>query len=108
MALAERLRFIKSVRKSLGSIAVKQKSLKREIRVLREQFATLKIDVKEGIYGRNQIVDYLTVEKEAYQNLVDNLNMVLDNQKKQLNDFNYAYPEVRKYVELIKPVENQD
>ncbi|MFK8044991.1 MAG: hypothetical protein AB8B72_05825 [Crocinitomicaceae bacterium] len=108
MDLGERLRFIKSVRKSLGSIDVKKKSLKRELRMLKEQFATLKIDVQEGLYGRSQIDEYLLAEKKAYENLTENLNTVLDNQKKQLHDFNYAYPTVREYIELINPTDNQD
>lgn len=106
--LAERMQYIKSVRKSLGNIEVKKNALTREFTALKLQFNNLEADIKNGILKRSQVEEYLKDEKEAYANLSKNVSAVYENQKKQLKDYYYASPVVNTYVELIKPKENQE
>jgi hypothetical protein len=106
--LAQKLQYIKSVRKSLSNIQVKQTGIGREIYELKKQFENLEKDILEGIYNKTQVTEYLSNEKTAYENLAGEVSKVLENQSKQLKDFNFAIPVVQEYVEIIKPIENQE
>lgn len=106
--LADKLQYIKSVRKSLSNIEDKKDALAREITTLKTQFSNLEIDVKNGILNKSQVSEFLEVEKKAFDHLSENLTNVVDNQSKQLKDYHYANTFVDAYVELIKPQENQE
>ena len=104
--LAERIQYIKSVRKSLSNIEIKKNAMSREIAAVRRQFNNLEKDIKNGILNRTAVDKFLLAEKEAYVNLSENISTVVENQKKQLKDYYYASPIVNSYVELITPKEN--
>ncbi len=108
MDLAQRLQFIKSVRKSLFNIEIKKKAIKNEIMVLKDQFKNLESDIRNGILNHDQIKSYLAEEGMAYKILSDNISNLLSNQDKQLNDFYFAYPLVKDYIEIIKPKEDKE
>jgi len=108
IALAQRLQFIKSVRKSLNSVVVKRAALKNEIETLKTQFKNLESDIKNGILSHEQIKTYLVEETTAHKALSENISNLLSNQKKQLKDFYFAYPLVEEYVEIIKPKEDKE
>ncbi|MDX1349819.1 MAG: hypothetical protein R3279_06220 [Putridiphycobacter sp.] len=106
--LAQKLQYIKSIRKSLSNIQVKQTGIGREIYALKKQFENLEKDIVEGLLNKKQITEYLENEKKAYENLSAEIAQVLDNQSKQFEDFNFAMPVVHEYVEIIKPTEHQE
>lgn len=104
--LAKKLQYIKSVRKSLSNIEIKQESIAKELVALKDQFSTLKTDVIAGVFNSKQLDRFLKEEKLAYETLNSNISTLVNNEAKQLKDFQYASPLVSEYVEIIKLTED--
>lgn len=98
---AEKLNFNKGVRKSLKAVVKQKNDMLKEIEELKIQFTNLKIDIIEGIYDKEQITDYLNVEKLDYDILELSFKDFNLNQIKQKKNFYFANPQIAEYVEII-------
>lgn len=97
-SFAQKLAYIKSVRKILSDVKDEQHRMFAELKALKVQLSNLKTDILNGLYNKEQIVNYLNKEKKD----VDMLNkMVVDFNKMQSiekNYFYYATPDIETYL----------
>ena len=91
----------KSVRKSLKNVTTQKQSMLTEIEALKIQFSNLEKDIIEGLYNKEQITDYLNVEKLDYDILELNFKDFNLNQQKQKSNFYFANPQIAEYVEIL-------
>lgn len=101
VVFAEKLNYNKGVRKSLKAVMKQKEDMMTEIDELKTQFGNLKTDILEGIYDKEQITDYLNVEKLDYDILELNVREFDLNQTKQKKNFYYANPQIAEYVAII-------
>ena len=106
MVFAEKMNMNKGVRKSLAEVEKQKEGLISELQELKLQYFNLKTDIIAGLYNKEQIVDYLNVEKLDFDMLTVNIKEFELNSKKQLESFYYANPQISKYCnELLENIE---
>jgi hypothetical protein len=98
---AEKLNMNKGVRKSLISVNNQKENMLNEIGELKLQFVNLEVDILNGLYNQEQIVDYLNVEKLDFDILELSYKDFNLNQNKQKNNFYFANPQISEYVEML-------
>lgn len=101
VAFVQKLNKGKSVHKSLKNVETQKQSMLTEIEALKIQFSNLEKDILEGLYDKEQITDYLNVEKLDYDILELNFKDFNLNQQKQKNNFYFANPQIAEYVEIL-------
>ena len=101
VVFAEKLNMNKGVRKSLGGVVKQKEEMLKEISELKLQFENLKEDILNGLYSKEQIVDYLNVEKLDFDILELGFKDFNLNQKKQKKNFYYANSQIAEYVEIL-------
>lgn len=106
MVFAGKLDKNKRVRKSLNGIELQKSKLLKELVEIRLQFTNLKTDVISGVYDREQIENYLNVERLDFNQLrlnVKNFNLLQEEQKM---NFYYSNAQIKEYCEiLLKDIE---
>ena len=104
---ANKMNYIKRVRKSLKDLELNKLSVERESDALKKQFTDLQTDIKNGVLNADQIKQYLGEEKDAFGKFQITFKSLYLNQQEQKKNFYYAYPTVLEYVKLINQDTNQ-
>ncbi len=105
---ANKMTYIKRVRKSLKHMDVNRKSVETESEALKKQFSDLKTDIKNGRFDATQISQYIGEEREAFDKFQLNFKSIYLNQLEQKSNFYFAEPTVSAYIDLIKQSANQE
>ena len=101
MTFAKKMDKNKSVRKSLKDVVNQKQNMLTELEALKTQFSNLEKDILEGLYDKEQINDYLNVEKLDYDILALSYRDFNLNQKKQKANFYFANPQIAEYVDKL-------
>lgn len=100
---ANKMTYIKRVRKSLRDIEFNRNAIEKESKALTKQFNDLDADIRNGALNQEQITQYLGEEKQAFDNFQLSFKGIYVNQKTQKSNFYFAEPTISAYIELIKP-----
>ncbi len=103
---ANKMTYIKRVRKSLKHLDVNRLSIEKESVALKKQFSDLKNDIKKGRFNAEQIKQYVGEERQAYDQFQLNFKSIYLNQIQQKSNFYFAEPTVSDYINLIKQSSN--
>jgi len=101
MVFAEKLNLNKGIRKSLKSAKLDRTKLLTEIDSLTLQFSNLETDIVEGVLSKEQIDQYLAVEKGALANLELSFKSFNINQVNQKRNFYFVTPQITAYVDSL-------
>ena len=99
---ANKMTYIKRVRKSLKDIDINKSLIENESQALKKQFADLKVDIKNGRFTAEQVQQYTGEERQAFDNFQLSFKGIYLNHKEQKMNFYYAQPTITEYIELMK------
>ena len=88
----------KGIRKSLPDLKGKKTYFADEMNAIKNQFKTLKEDIVNGLFDKEQIDKYLEKEKADLEILAITFNGFDELQKKQSETYYYAVPKVDEYI----------
>ncbi|MDA7804071.1 hypothetical protein N8987_05795 [Crocinitomix sp.] len=92
----------KTVRKKLSVVGKDQLAIGDELDTLKHQFGALKMDILNGLFDDQQIVEYLTIEKAALSKVDAAFSNFYQMQKKEKSRYYYTVPELDAFIEILK------
>jgi DNA integrity scanning protein DisA with diadenylate cyclase activity len=105
---AQKLTFNKSVRKFLKGTNKEKVNMYAELNALKTQFANLKTDIINGLYNKEQISNYLSVEKKDTDMLLRSVTEFDKIQTLNKSYFYFATPSISAYLTKIMNEKQSD
>jgi DNA integrity scanning protein DisA with diadenylate cyclase activity len=105
---AQKLTYNKSVRKFLKGADKEKVKMYNELNALKSQFANLKTDIINGLYNKEQISNYLSVEKKDSDMLLKSVTEFDKIQKLNKSYFYFATPSISAYLTKIMNEKQSD
>ena len=98
---AQKLNYNKYVRKHLKGAKEEKGNMLNELKALKIQFTNLKTDILNGLYSKDQINNYLSIEKSDTKLLINSVTEYDKMQKNAKTYFYFATPEISNYLTKI-------
>jgi len=105
---AQKLTYNKSVRKFLKGVDEEKVKMYDELKALTNQFEYLKTDILNGLYNKEQISNYLSVEKKDTDMLIKSVTEFEKIQKLNKSYFYFSTPSINTYLTKIMNEKQSD